>query len=206
LYIFDWNGTLQDDLNHIYECGVQRIFRHFGLVCPDIDTYRNQVTGDFMNSFYWPHGIPKEVTAEDLNLIMKEGFKEKGDPPLFPEATMVVRGLWRQGHVVTVVSAYDAAKLVVTARQHGLSDYLSDVRGNIRDKAPVFRELMERHDKAGDSTVCVGDMVQDAEAAVACGAQAVSVPHGFHTRERLERSGVSMRLISRLSELLDSGG
>lgn len=206
LYIFDWNGTLQDDLNHIYECGVQRIFRHFGLPCPDIDTYRNQVTGDFMASFYWPHGIPKEVTAKDLDLIMREGFKEKGRPPdLFPEAAEVVDGLWRRGKTLVVVSAFDAEKLVEATRRHGLWPKLAGVYGGIRDKAPVFQGLMQKHGAAGVDTACVGDMVQDAEAAVASGALAVSIPHGFHTRERLEQSGVPMTVISRLSDLLDEG-
>ena len=186
LCLFDYNGTLQDDLHYIYECGPQRIFRQFGLPCPTIDEYRNEVSGDFMKSFYWPRGIPAHVTAEDLNAIMKQAMKERGEPAkLFPDAAAAVRGVWHAGCRSVLVSAYDAAKLAEGVARHGLTPYFDEVIGDVRDKAAVFRGVMARHGVTPGSAAAVGDMVEDAVAAAAAGATPFICPRGFHGPERI---------------------
>lgn len=205
LCIADWNGTLQDDLHHIYECGVQRIFRHFGLRCPTMDEYRNEVTADFMQ-FYWAHGIPRDVTAKDLNAIMAEGFKEKGAPPgVFPDALAAVQDVRAYGCEVTLVSGYDGAKLKAAVERNGFAPCFTAVLGDVRDKAAVFSALMaERGLKPADVFI-VGDTVEDAQAAAAIGASAYICTRGFHTRERIQElcgGQPLLTLIQTLGELL----
>jgi phosphoglycolate phosphatase-like HAD superfamily hydrolase len=184
LFILDWNGTLRDDLHYIYECGVERIFRHFGLPCPSLETYRNEVTADFM-LFYWAHGIPRDVTSEQLDAIMIEGFKERGRPAdMFPGAGELIQGIRDHDHFVAVVSAYNPDKLIDDVVKRGLADKLHYVVGGVRDKPPVFRKLMKMYGIAPEDTICVGDQVEDAEAALAVGSRALVVPHGFHPKHR----------------------
>lgn len=204
LCLFDWNGTLQDDLHHIYECGVQRIFRHFGLQCPTIDQYRHECTHDFMASFYWPHGISKDVTAADLNAIMGEGFKAKGAPAgLFPDAAGIVRTLHLRGYQLMLVSGYDSSKLAAAVERSGLGPCFDHVVGDVRDKPAALRDCIER---ANDFSrlAKIGDTVEDLLAAHEVGATPYICPRGFHPRERIEAARTqapSLVLIENLEEL-----
>jgi len=206
LCLFDYNGTLQDDLHYIYECGPQRIFGRFGLPCPSIDEYRNQVSADFMKSFYWPHGIPADVTAEELNAIMKQAMKERGEPAkLFDDALTTVQAAADLGCLCVLVSAYDSAKLNEAVRRHGFEPYFRLVVGDARDKAKEFGELMRKFGAAPAETAAIGDMVEDASSAAAAGARPFLCPRGFHARDKIEaaqRDLPSIVVIDRLADLI----
>ncbi|HTK05343.1 MAG TPA: HAD family hydrolase [Candidatus Eisenbacteria bacterium] len=187
LVIFDWNGTLQDDLHHIYECGVQRIFRHYGLPCPTLDEYRHEVAADFMASFYWPHGIPADVTKQDLNAIMAEGFKEKGAPPgLFPDADKIVIALALRGYPLAVASGYATAKLDAAVARSGLGDRFFRVIGDVLDKADAIRKITDEAGVGPERTAVIGDTEEDILGAAAVGATAYICPRGFHPLSRIE--------------------
>jgi phosphoglycolate phosphatase-like HAD superfamily hydrolase len=187
--ILDWNGTLQDDLHHIYECGVQRIFRHYGLACPTVEEFRHEVAADFMTSFYWPHGVPAEATAADLNAIMAEGFKEKGTPPgLFPDAALFVETLAERGYPMVVASGYASAKLDAAVARSGLGAHFGRVLGDVRDKPAAFADLMEEAGVEGGETIVVGDTVEDIQGALAVGATPLICTRGFHPLDRLAQA------------------
>lgn len=204
LCLLDWNGTIQDDLHHIYECGVERIFRHFRLPCPSIDVYRDEVAANFM-LFYHAHGIPADVTADQLNAIMAEGFKEKGAPPgLFPDAADTVRELAYRGYEIMVVSGYATAKLDAAVARSGLARHFSRVVGDVRDKPRALASCFDPTERPG--LLCkIGDTVEDLLAAQVVGATPYICPRGFHTRERIEKhrhEAPSLILIDTLSDAL----
>lgn len=187
LVVLDWNGTLQDDLLHIYECGVQRIFRHYALPCPTLDDYRNEVTGDFMASFYWPHGISREVTAKDLNAIMAEGFKEKGAPPgLFPDAAKFVEALATRGYALAIVSGYDKGKLDVAVARSGFGHRFFLVSGDVRDKTEAITSILDQKGVSGEWCAVIGDTTEDIFGAKGVGATPFICPRGFHPIEKIE--------------------
>jgi phosphoglycolate phosphatase-like HAD superfamily hydrolase len=204
LCLLDWNGTIQDDLHHLYECGVQRIFRHFRLPCPSIDTYRDEVKADFM-PFYHSHGIPDDVTAAYLNDLMAEGYKEKGTPPaLFPDAADTLRTLAGRGYALMVVSGYAKAKLDAAVSRSGLGHLFSRVVGDVRDKPRALAACFDPTERP--SVLCkIGDTVEDLLAAKYVGAVPYICPRGFHTRERIEshrHDAPSMVLIDTLADVL----
>ena len=206
LIIFDWNGTLQDDLHYIYDCGVRRIFRHFNLTCPDMESYRRQVAADFMGSFYWPNGIPADVTAMDLNAIMKAGIRENSSQPaLFPYARETIVRLSDLQVALAVVSGFDTDILLEAIHRNCLAEHLIEVHGSADSKAPVFAGVIDRFGCRPDEVACIGDTVEDAQAAAEVGALPLAVTNGFHYRERLEAAKPTvpgMIIIDSLSDVL----
>lgn len=187
LVIFDWNGTLQDDLHHIYECGVQRIFRHFGLPCPTLEEYRHEVAADFMSSFYWPRGIPTTVTKDDLNAIMAAGFKEKGaSPGLFADAGKLVEALALRGYPLAVASGYATAKLDAAVTRSGFGDRFFRVVGDVLDKGKDLAAIAAEAGVDAERTAVIGDTDEDVLGAAAIGATAYICTRGFHPIERIE--------------------
>lgn len=69
LLVFDNNGTALDDLHFAYG-SVEMIFSVLGLPVPTKEQYRNEIGADFMQ-FYWSHGVPRDITGEQLNVIRK---------------------------------------------------------------------------------------------------------------------------------------
>lgn len=204
LVIFDWNGTLQDDLHHIYECGVQRIFNHYGLQCPSLEEYRHEVTADFMTSFYWPRGIPKDVTAQDLNAIMAEGFKAKGAPPgLFHDAELLVNALALRGYPLAVASGYATAKLDAAVARSGLGTHFFRVIGDVRDKADAISKIVAEAGVRPERAAVIGDTDEDVLGAAAVGATPYVCTRGFHPPERIEATREKAPGLIVRGELLD---
>lgn len=187
LVIFDWNGTLQDDLVHMYECGVQRIFRQFRLPCPTLDEYRHEVSSDYMRTFYRPRGIPSHVCADELNDIVAEGMRERGTrPALFPDADSFVRGLARRGYLVAVSSAFTRAHLDDAVAHHRLGPVFFRVDSDVRDKAESFVSIIDEAGVAAESCAVIGDTLDDLRGAVSIGARPYICTRGFHLPEVIE--------------------
>jgi phosphoglycolate phosphatase-like HAD superfamily hydrolase len=187
LIVFDWNGTLQNDMPDMYECGVRRFFRHFGLPCPSIDTWRNEVTADFMPSFYWPHGIPRDVTAEQLSVILAEGFKERGAlPELFPDSAALVRTLALRGYDLAIASGCMQIMLDEHVVRSGLGRYFFRVDGGVRDKAEALTSIIDQAGVKGEECAIIGDTTEEVLAAKEVGATPFICTRGFHSVERIE--------------------
>src|SRR3990167_5272117 len=71
--IFDFSGTLFDDL-HIAYGSVQEIFRTYGLSCPTLEQYREEVSADYMK-FYYNYGVPRTATGDELTEIRNKFYR-----------------------------------------------------------------------------------------------------------------------------------
>lgn len=206
LVLFDWNGLLVNDCPLLYEHGVCAIFRHYELPSPTLEEYRNGVSSNFM-PFYEKHGVVG-ATAEDLTRIFLEGLARAGtEPPLFPDARGTLETMYRSraNHVLAIVSGYQKAALSQALLTHDIARFFHEVHGDVRDKAPLIRDLMARYGIPPERTAYVGDTTDDAIAAHTAGVTPYICPRGFHGRERIEaiRSVVpTLVVIETLNELL----
>lgn len=212
LLIFDHNGTLMDDFRRFYECGVRRIFAEYGVPCPSAEQYRHQVGPDWMQTFYWPNGIPRSATARDLNRIFREGIatgRVVARP--FLDASLALSELRRRGYRLALVSSLDDDLLQPEVEEMDLARHFESVVGGAADKSLAFREVTERllgapqNALLGHRVATVGDMVSDSTASLKIGAYPFLCPRGFQSRERLEavvqQTGFG-RVISDFYELL----
>lgn len=83
--IFDWNGTLYDDLEGLAYRSVIKIFETYNLSPPTIDEYRQEITASFMK-FYYKHGFVPNFSGQGadgdskaLNVIRKKYYTDNGD-------------------------------------------------------------------------------------------------------------------------------
>ena len=76
IVVFDFNGTLFDDL-HVAYGSAQETFRAYGLPCPTLAQYREEISADYMK-FYYDHGIPRTTTDNDVNAIRNKFYETNG--------------------------------------------------------------------------------------------------------------------------------
>lgn len=188
LAIWDWNGTLQDDAAHIHGC-VRRIFRHFAIPCPSWETYRREISHNYME-FYQRHGVPPHITKDELNNIFRSGIEERrARPRLFPDTRHALRktaGMVEKQHLV---SGCPEDILSEELASHNIAHFFSRIIGDACDKAEIFQRLMKEHRVRGEETLIIGDLSHDAFAARAAGAHAIICTRGVHSREHLESMG-----------------
>lgn len=186
LVLHDWNGCLLDDVPHRFEHGPCAIFRRYGLPRPDIYEYCRNISSDFME-WYYSHGFPrgdKKADGDALNAIMKEEMARAPMPPLFPETRQFLAILRSRGLRQNLVSALEEGEFRRQVGYHALGGFFDEMRGGVRKKAPVFREMMEAYAVAPEEAVGVTDTMSDAVALAEVGAKPILIPRGYVEPDR----------------------
>jgi len=197
--IFDWSGTLVDDLpavwrasNHVFErAGVEPMsledFRaEFALPFkPFYDRYTPHVPDDERES--WFHGHFPEVihTIEDL-----------------PHARRFLEFCEASGFKVVLLSAIPQAQYEFLAERNGFARFFQGHELGVRDKRERIHDLLSRHGMNPEETLFIGDMQHDVDAARAGGVHACATLTGYNTLSQLRESEPDL-IVEHLGELLE---
>lgn len=199
----DWNGCLLDDVPHRFEHGPKAIFKHFGLPAPTLEDYCQHITSDFME-YYYTRGIPnsgdKKRDGDTLNLIMTDNMAEAPIPPLFPETKTFLSALREGGVLQTLVSAMEEKEFERQVHHHNLEFFFSEMRGGIRGKAIIFRELLTKYGIAPNEAIGVTDTMSDARELSTVGVKPIIIPRGYSTPDT--EKVPSLVIVNNLNEAL----
>ena len=207
--LFDYNGTLLDDLLVAYG-SVAEIFRRYGILSPTLEQYREEIITDYMK-FYYDHGFSPNFSgsgakgdADALNAIRKEFYENHASEASFrPDAVKTIIGLKEAGIKVAIVSADIESVLVERLNREGMVDLFErkNIWGGVhKDKTPILLEACRRLGVDSKEAVYVDDTVDGTSAAVKAGMVAVGFGNGYNSRGRLLE--ITPYIIDRLSELL----
>ena len=194
--IWDWNGTLFDDLDWCIDVINTMLERrelptlksraeyHDAFCFPIIDYYKN-VGFDFEKE-------PFSVLAEEY--IRAYHAENSGGCKLHKGAEEALRTINRRGISQTVLSASRSDNLAVQMSSFNISGYFDEVLG-IRDiyaasKVGIGREFMSR--VRPEHALVVGDSVHDFEVAQAIGADCVLIASGHQSKSALKTCGVTV--------------
>jgi phosphoglycolate phosphatase-like HAD superfamily hydrolase len=203
--VWDWNGTLFDDVEAVVDA-TSEIFAPYGLGPFGLEEFR---------AFYTR---PIWVAYERLlNRTLEDGEWERLDGAwhdsyhrlmarcgLAADARSTIEVLTAAGHTQSLLSMWRHEQLVPTIARLGLADAFRRVDGlRLPEQAGGHKaELLVRH-LAGlgidaVDVMLIGDSADDAMAARAVGARAVLYAGGVTARAALERLGVPV--VTRLTD------
>ncbi|HVU03368.1 MAG TPA: HAD family hydrolase [Polyangiaceae bacterium] len=202
--VWDWNGTLLDDVDHCVRV-VNGMLREDGLQEISAEEYR--AVFDFpVRGYYERLGFD---LSGDRFVRLAHRFIAAYDRGatecrLHAGAVPVLERLSARGATSSILSAARTASIHPLLDHHGIADHFTAVAGldDHYAASKVERGLAwlaeHGHDRA--ALLLVGDTAHDHEVATALGVRVVLVAAGHQSRERLEALGSPV--VERLEDLL----
>lgn len=203
--MWDWNGTLLDDLQINFEIENSLLRRRGLKQMENIEKY-HQVFSFPIIRFYEKMGFDLETErfediARDYVYEYEQRFHEA---ELFEDAERVIRYLRTAGVEQIILSMTEGKWLFSQVAFHGIDHLFSDILGTgdiyARSKVDIAKKWMEEKGVTGDEVLFIGDTTHDFEVAQSIGCECILIPRGHNSREALEKTGA--KVIDSINELI----
>ena len=188
--IWDWNGTLLDDVAHAIEVMNGLLEEHR---LPLIDRNRYREIFDFpVLSYYRKLGFnfEKESFESLCHRFVDRFMAGFQSLPLIPEMKFVLMQLHSEGRIQSVLSATDQVNLNSMISHFGLDKVFTFTFGIDNrfagSKVERGRALVKKSGIGAEKTVIIGDTLHDLEVAKAIGIDAVLISQGHQCPTRLK--------------------
>lgn len=202
--IWDWNGTLQDDVVAAI-AGINVLLEQRGMPLVDIKKHRELFSFPARN-YYIALGfdLEKENWEEMSNTFIK-AFLAEPSTDLF-DWTIPTLSYFKEHSVgMSLVSAAELKTLIKSVEKYGILDYFDNIVGltnhGAGSKAENAKSLVSTFDIPLDEIYLIGDTSHDKEVADYVGCNCILVESGYESRERLLKSGA--KVIPSIKELPD---
>jgi len=193
--IWDWNGTLVDDLPVVVEA-VNKSLAALGEDPIDGDGYREHYTRPVRVFYDRLLGRPvADGEWQSIDATFHSAYAAALDQvPLTGDAEEAIAAVAAAGESQSILSMWWHDDLVPEVTRHGLDRFMVRVDGNHRNAGETKARLLEihlrnLHTKSG-AAVMIGDAVDDALAARIVGLPCVLYDGGSHHRQQLEALNV----------------
>jgi len=191
--IWDWNGTLLDDVDLSVEV-VNELLSEHGV--PALTRSRYKDIFDVPVSLYWERaGLDlSRVNFNEISSKFCMYFENRlHRAPLFPAAKQVIKTVCAVGVRQFLLSSSEQNALCRMVRHYGLDGRFDVVQGMpntlAQGKSGIGKSLIERHDLDRRNTIIVGDTIHDAEVARELGIDCILLATGHQSKARLATSG-----------------
>ncbi len=180
--IFDWSGTLVDDLGPVIEA-TNAVLGRYDL--PPYDRER------FRRSFRLPYSefyaeILPDVPLEELEAHFRPAFAAAAAPvTVLPHAREKLEWCATLGIRCFVLTSMDEAAFAHQLDDFGFRHLFEATYAGVLDKREVIHRILETHRLAPIETAFVGDMTHDVETARHGGLASVAVLTGYNHPEIL---------------------
>ncbi len=191
--IWDWNGTLVDDLP-VVVAAVNVSLAAIGEDGIDADAYRDHYTRPVR--IFYDRLLSRPVTDDEwerINTTFHLSYVDAlNSVPLARDAVAAVDLVAAAGATQSILSMWAEHELVPEVERHGLDRHMTRIDGNTRSNGETKAALLEMHLAAleeGTDAVIIGDSTDDANAARAVGIGCVVYDGGSHHRVKLDALG-----------------
>jgi phosphoglycolate phosphatase-like HAD superfamily hydrolase len=192
--IWDWNGTLVDDLGVVVEA-VNSSLAAVGGPIIDEDVYRNHYTRPVR--LFYDRLLGRDVSDADwrrINAAFHTTYAASLDRvSLTHDAREAIAVVTAAGGSQSILSMWGHDDLVTEVDRRGLDRYMVRVDGNPDKGGDTKTRLLAHHlDKLppNGGAVLIGDAIDDGRAALHLGVACVLYDGGSHHRPELEAVGV----------------
>ena len=195
--IFDWSGTLVDDLPAVLQA-TNHVFRLAGVPPLTRDQFRAEFCLPFLRFYerYVPH-----VPLPELESWFHAEFRRVQDQvtPL-PHAREFLEFCRNRGLQTFVLSSAHRDHYAVQAKETGFGTFIDHPYVQVHDKTARIHALLGEHQLDPRATLFIGDMAHDIETARQGGVWACAVLTGYNDLRQLQACGPDL-IVEHLGEL-----
>ena len=192
--VWDWNGTLLDDLHVVLAAVNEGVSEHRDAPV-SLEDYRDSYTRP-VKRFYdslFGYEVSESVWRE-IDRRFHDAYRQMiGSVRLAGDAIAALDLVVSHRASQSLLSMYPHAELVPVVRSHGIEDRFTRVdglRGEPGDRKSAYLAAhLGALGLAPDETVVIGDTPDDADAARSVGSACVLYDGGSHHRRELEATG-----------------
>lgn len=197
--IFDWSGTLVDDLPAVFRA-TNFVFGQAGVDELTIEQFRAEFCLPF-KSFY--DRYTPEVKMEQLEEWFHGHFKQVQDSVIeLPHARDFLLFCRKHGIRTFLLSTVHRDHFAVQAGVIGFGELIDKPYVEILDKRTKIHEILEENQLAAGETMFIGDMQHDVETAKHGNVFSCAVLTGYNRLEQLRASEPDL-IVEHLGELRD---
>jgi phosphoglycolate phosphatase-like HAD superfamily hydrolase/ADP-ribose pyrophosphatase YjhB (NUDIX family) len=195
--IFDWSGTLVDDLPAVWKA-TNYVLSQAKIAEMSLEQFRAEFCLPF-TIFYERH-LP-HVPLPQLETWFHSRFKQVQDSVCeLPHSREFLEFCRNRGLRTFLLSTVHRDHFAVQSAATGLGEYLDKPYLGIWDKRQKIHEILDENDLAPDETIFIGDMQHDIETARHGGIHSCAVLTGYNTLEQL-RAAEPEVIVEHLREL-----
>ncbi len=209
--IWDWNGTLVDDLELVV-ASVNLSLEDIGAPPIDADAYRTHYTRPVQHFYEGVLGRPLEGSEwRRIDRVFHEGYRNGvASLPLTVDARAAVDQVAASGWTQSILSMWWHDELAAAVAARGIDRFMIRVDGNRGEAGETKLRHLRRHLHDLEETlgplnrcrvVVIGDALDDAGAARETGVWCVLYDGGSH--HRAELAGVGMPIANTMLEALE---
>ena len=191
--IWDWNGTLLDDMDICVE-SINVLLEKRGLPLMDLEKYRSIFSFPVMN-YYKSIGFDftkepyDDVAIEFINLY----FNKLAGAGIYTDVISTLEKFRTLGYKQAILSAMEHENLIKSVKSMSLEGYFSCIMGTddhyAHGKTYLLRRILDCLGAKPDEALLVGDTLHDHEVAESAGCKCILVAAGHQEKSRLETSG-----------------
>ena len=202
--IFDWSGTLVDDLPAVLEAS-NYVLAQAGKAAMSLDQFRAEFSLPF-TGFYDRH--TPDVPMPQLEAWFHSRFKEaKHTVVELPHAREFLQFCRTQKLRTFLLSTIHSDHFAVQSSVTGFGAYLDRPYTDVWDKRKKIRALLAENNLRPEQTLFIGDMEHDIETAHHGGVHSCAVLTGYNTLAQLRaaRPGLIVEHLGELRRALEEG-
>ena len=205
--IWDWNGTLLNDLD-LCVASINSLLKKRELELLNHNSYK-EVFAFPVKDYYAAVGF--DFSKEDFAIPAREFIdlynNKVANCTLHNDAFKVLNRIHNKGIRQFVLSAMQENMLEQTLKEQQIFDYFEGIAGlnhhYATSKIERGEELIKKHRIDKNQTTMIGDTIHDFEVAEQLGIKCILIANGHQSAERLKSTGTTV--IENLGDLLKNG-
>ena len=200
--IFDWSGTLVDDMGPVIEA-TNAVLEKYGVAPYDREGFRRSFRLPY-REFY--EEVLPDIPLEELEEHFRPAFDNATSQVfVLPHAREKLEWAKSRGVRMFVLTSMDAIAFARQLNEFGMQDFFEETYAGVLDKRELIDQILETHTLAKDETAFVGDMTHDIETARHGGISSIAVLTGYHHAEVLAtvRPDITVPDLGVLVKMLD---
>ena len=195
--IFDWSGTLVDDLPAVWEA-TNHVLAQAGRPEMSLEQFRAEFCLPF--TIFYDRHVP-HIELPRLEEWFHGRFREvQGSVCELPHAREFLEFCRANEFRTFLLSTVHRDHFEVQSRVTGFGQYLDEVYVNVWDKRQKIHDILTGHNLDPDETMFIGDMQHDIETAKHGGIHSCAVLTGYNTLDQLRAAQPDL-IVEHLREL-----